>query len=272
MYDPTRWAMHQYSLEEQTRIIREGAQFLQSWTGQPVVAHRAGAYAADVNTLVALERNGIALDSSVFWKYEHTRLDGIGLPRNLPGQYGRVTEIPVSVYERVDHAPLVSRVLAAAPVVRKIDPNWYANVGEVAASIDALLAADVPLLVVFLHSYSFMSEPGTDGTRADGHALEMFHAVVDHIATKNLPVVTMRQLVEARSPLSLAAARDVVPRVVVRVDVPRYVWHRIRTVDRITLASLFAAIGLGTMLALWLMGKRLLSANRRPVVLGARAR
>jgi hypothetical protein len=50
------------------------------------------------------------------------------------------------------------------------------------------------------------------------------------------------------------------------------VWHRIRTVDRITLASLFAAIGLGTMLALWLMGKRLLSANRRPVVLGARAR
>lgn len=260
MYDPNRWAMHQYSLEEQTRIVAAGARLLESWTDQPVVAHRAGAYAADANTLTALSRNGIRLDSSVFWSSADSRLGNVGLPRNLPGRYGDVNEIPVSVYERHDHARFVSPWLDGVSAVRKIDPNWYTNADEVRSSVDALLAANVPVLVVFLHSFSFMSARGSDGIQADDHALAMFRVLVEHLATHNLPVVTMRTLATHGTPSSTVTT-DVVPRVDVSVDMPRFVWRRLRVVDSRTLVTGVAVGGVCLVLAMWLARRALILAR-----------
>src|SRR4051812_32464009 len=92
VYDPARSEMHQYSLDEQTSIVRDGTRLLSSWTGLPVVAHRAGAYSADERTLESLKRNGLSVDSSFFWEYPNCRLNGLGLPRNLPSSLDRVTE------------------------------------------------------------------------------------------------------------------------------------------------------------------------------------
>ena len=86
-YDPSRWAMHQYSVDEQTTIVRDGMRLLERWTGLPVVAHRAGAYAADERTLIALQRNGVLIDSSSLLAAPHQPVsDALGLPRNWPRQ------------------------------------------------------------------------------------------------------------------------------------------------------------------------------------------
>jgi len=39
-YDPARWAMHEYSLDEQIAIVRDGKRLLEKWTGLPVVVGR----------------------------------------------------------------------------------------------------------------------------------------------------------------------------------------------------------------------------------------
>jgi peptidoglycan/xylan/chitin deacetylase (PgdA/CDA1 family) len=224
MYDPSRWAMYQYDADEQTAIISEGVRLLKAWTGRPVVAHRGGAYTADERTLLALERNGVALDSSRLWQDPDSRLES--LPRNLPSRYRGVTEIPVSVYQRDDRTRF-GAPLGAATVVRKIDPNWFTDADETRSAIEALVRADVPVLVVFLHSFSFMTREPAGSLVSDRHALDMFRVIVETVARRGLPVVTMRQLAktyeQAPSP---SPASDVVPRVEARVSVSRYLWRR----------------------------------------------
>jgi len=241
-YDSSRWAMHQYSLDEQTAIIRDGAGLLQAWTGRPVVAHRAGAYTADENTLIALERQGVLLDSSLFWKDPNSRLDNLGLARNLPSWHGRVAEIPVTAYQRDDRPAILGAALSPTSTIRKIDPNWFVDSAEARTAIDAEVAANVPVLVVFLHSFSFMGAPTAGGPPvADRQALDLFRVIVDEISDRKLGVVTMRDLAGRVAALSLPAS-DAIPRVSVRVDLLRYVWRRAKAVD----ALLF---GLGAVLA-----------------------
>lgn len=236
VFDSSRTEMFQYSLDEQTSIIRDGVQLLTKWTGRPVVAHRAGDYSADEHTLIALERNGVLLDSSMFWRHPHSGLDALGLPRNLPAWHGRVAEIPVTVYQREDRPKIFGAAFAPATAVRKIDPNWFVNGDEVRTAIDALVAADVPVIVVFLHSFSFLAAPTAGGPPlADRHAIDMFRTIADHVASNDLPVVTMREL--AGRELRLASRdNDVVPRVTVRVDFSRFVWRRIKASDRFSLS------------------------------------
>src|SRR5262249_53271335 len=123
-YDPKRHEMYEYSLDEQTTIVRDGVRLLESWTGQPVVAHRAGAYSADENTLIALERNGVTVDSSLFWEYPKSKLNALPLPRNSPGVYRTVLELPVTAYVREDRPGVLPGMLAPIGVIRKLDVNW----------------------------------------------------------------------------------------------------------------------------------------------------
>jgi peptidoglycan/xylan/chitin deacetylase (PgdA/CDA1 family) len=256
-YDPARLGMNQYSLDEQTTIVRDGVRLLQAWTGRPVVAHRTGAYAADEHTLIALERNGLLVDSSVFWKDPNSRLDGLGLPRNLPAPHGRLTEIPVTVYERVDRPRILGAALSPLTVVRKIDPNWFVNADEVKAAIDAAVGSDLPVLVVFLHSFSFLAGPTAGGPPlADRHAMDMFRVILDNVARKDLPVVTMRELAHRGLPPLLSPDRDVVPQVTVPVDLHRYAWHRVR-------ASVGLSLTIGVGVTLLSAGAVLVLARRR---------
>ena len=61
-YDKTRREMYLYSLDEQIEIIREGKELIKEWTGEYPIAHRAGAYGLNENTLVALKENNIPID------------------------------------------------------------------------------------------------------------------------------------------------------------------------------------------------------------------
>jgi hypothetical protein len=224
-YDPARWGMYQYSLNEQMAIIGDGVQLLREWTGKPVVAHRTGAYAADDNTLTALERHGVRIDSSVFWQYPDNRLDGLGLPRNIPASRRGLLEIPVTVYARADRPGFAGTSVAPVLTIRKLDPNWFGSESEMRGAIAASVAADLPVLVILLHSFSFMADPAGGKPVLDARAVAMFTAMLDELTRRRLPVVTMRDLAQDPPPL-LSSARDVVPEVAVTVDLPRYAWRR----------------------------------------------
>jgi len=229
VYDPARSEMFQYSLEEQTSIIRDGVRLLTAWTGRPVVAHRAGGYSADDRTLESLNRNGLRVDSSFFWEHPSSHLNGLGLFRNLPSYTSRLTEIPVTVYMREERPRLLGNLLAPVTTVRKIDDNWFIDEQEARSAIDAIAEAAPPVIVVFLHSFSLLAEQGGGGEpKADNHSRDILRAIIDHVHEKRFEVVTMRDIAEWKTVAVPSRDQDIVPKVTVRVGLHRYLWHRLR--------------------------------------------
>lgn len=92
-FDPERPWMYQYDLAEQTEIIRHGKELLEEWTGKPVVAHRSGGYGFNRDTLVALGRNEISVDSSMFPGHPNCQY---APAENVGGMYEGILEIPIT--------------------------------------------------------------------------------------------------------------------------------------------------------------------------------
>ena len=99
-----------FTLDEQTLLIRLAKENLQAAGATNVTAFRAGNYGANFDTLRALERNGIRLDTS----YNAMYLDrecGLGMSERLlqPRWVEGVYEVPITFFEdrprgRVRHA------------------------------------------------------------------------------------------------------------------------------------------------------------------------
>jgi hypothetical protein len=85
--------MKESCLEEQTDLIGRGKEKLEAWTGRKVVAHRAGYYSVNEDTLVALSRTGIYLDSSVFYNHRYCSVNWAKF--ELTERFG-MWELPVS--------------------------------------------------------------------------------------------------------------------------------------------------------------------------------
>jgi hypothetical protein len=104
--------LHAYSLSEQEAIIRFAKnQFIKAKARTPV-AFRAGGFAADSNTLIALNRCGIKYDSSFNLFYVEDGKCKLPTPEfmgHVTESHG-VTELPVTVFEdwpaHVRHAQL----------------------------------------------------------------------------------------------------------------------------------------------------------------------
>ena len=95
--------MWQYSLSEQIDIISHGCELLKEWTGRYPVAHRAGAYGINQNTLKALRENDIFIDSSMFHRYDNCKVTwGI----NEIVQKEGIVEVPVTGFFRQEYISL----------------------------------------------------------------------------------------------------------------------------------------------------------------------
>ena len=190
MYDRGRRYMHQYSLPEQNTIIRDGIALLSKWTGKRPVCHRAGSYGADENTLRALHRNGIPLDSSFFFRRNNCELR---FPDpNAPAQACGVWEIPVTVArEPVEkkgiRLPYWTRHFWARYM--KLDVNSM-DESQLARSIHQLQGR-VPYIITFLHSFSFIRY-STSGP--DEFALRSFQSLLRLLAHEDIPVITSEQI------------------------------------------------------------------------------
>jgi hypothetical protein len=88
-----------YTLDEQAALINHGKNLLENALGKPVSAFRAGSYAINEDTFLALASNGIAIDSSI------NRCYGISAPElvqihdaTAPFKVNGVVTYPVTVF------------------------------------------------------------------------------------------------------------------------------------------------------------------------------
>ena len=148
-YDKNRKFMWQYSADEQTEIINFGKQKIKEWIGIDVLAHRAGGYGANDDTIQALKFNGIFIDSSFFYKNENCKINYDYI--NKASEKNGVLQLPVSVYEKQKRYGF----LKTKSVFQKFDFRYGSSADEILRAID-LMPKDC-VITLFLHSFNFLN-------------------------------------------------------------------------------------------------------------------
>jgi peptidoglycan/xylan/chitin deacetylase (PgdA/CDA1 family) len=90
--------MQNADVEEQVGILNEGKDLIRRWTGKTVIAHRAGAFAANQDTLAACQRAGLVIDSSFSPVSTLTDLSRQLPATNLPRVINGVVELPLTYF------------------------------------------------------------------------------------------------------------------------------------------------------------------------------
>lgn len=136
-----------FSTERQAEIIFEGKKLINKWIGKEPIAFRAGAYAANLCTIKALEINEFIIDSSYFPLNRNCQLNKElnNCPSNSIFLIGKIYEIPVTTYWLIYFFRKNS----------KIDINACSLI-ELKKVIPAFVEYGFQYTILFLHSFSFI--------------------------------------------------------------------------------------------------------------------
>jgi hypothetical protein len=153
-FDYKRPWMWCYSLNEQIEILEHGIDCLKRWGAGMPVAHRAGAYGLNKDTITALKKVGIPIDSSMFWG--HTNCKEIW-GKNQVIKKNDVMEIPVTGYfrdESLTIGPIKINRYKGRFVKTDIDS---CSLKELIWFSDQILLNKKAIMNYFMHSYSLLS-------------------------------------------------------------------------------------------------------------------
>jgi len=200
--------MWEYTLEEQVRLLRFGKALINRWIKEKIVAHRAGGYGADYNTLKAINGAGIPLDSSMFYGkgyyQKNCKLNNPVLTINKLKRFENVWEVPITVYKLrkpIKHIPFIKTT-----IYKKIDVNW-ASTNELINAIRLCIKLGVNPITLFLHSFSFTGKYG----KLDVSTIKRFLTILDWLSKQqNVKVISIRNLLNL--PLNkLAVGSNIMP-------------------------------------------------------------
>ena len=104
------YGMSQASFDEQKAILEKGIALLEGWTGKKVVAHRAGAFAADTDTVRAVAAAGLQADCSLS-AGSHVSVPLVAElgATNSVQRINHAWEIPMTCFDQVRFGPWHSR-------------------------------------------------------------------------------------------------------------------------------------------------------------------
>ena len=144
LHRPGAWRMTHYGEKEQLELIETGLENLERAGAKSVTAYRAGDFAANSDTLRALERAGVKIDSSYNYGYRRFSLIANGdEPCWQPTTFGKVLELPVSCYH--DLARHVRHAQICAISHR-----------EMRHALESARGASWSTFVIFSHTFEFL--------------------------------------------------------------------------------------------------------------------
>ncbi|WEU41075.1 MAG: polysaccharide deacetylase family protein [Candidatus Odinarchaeum yellowstonii] len=189
-YSNEKTNMHQYSLEEQIKIIRDGKNLIKKWIAQEPIAHRAGNYGADNNTLQALNCNGIRIDSSYFHNHPNCKIQLKTI--NEPVLLNNVLEIPITVFRR--GLEIFNFQLPLLKNWYKLDIN-YLSLKHLKKAV-AYFNKKLKYIILFLHSSSFIlrDPPYHRNLKPDTATLEKFNKLLDFIKKMDINCILFREI------------------------------------------------------------------------------
>jgi peptidoglycan/xylan/chitin deacetylase (PgdA/CDA1 family) len=202
--------MWQYSLEEQIKIIKHGKDLIIKWLGKTPVAHRAGAYGVNWDTIEALRRNQFSIDSSMFFENNNCK---INWSANTVVCFDKIVEIPVTGFYRNYYLNLILFKYKYRRRFVKTDIDW-SSYDELRKFIESATKHHLKVINLFMHSYSFIMHDGnyknfqinTENTEK----LETFLRFC--LQYKNIQFMTMEEFLSAyRESPNLYIGNDYIP-------------------------------------------------------------
>ena len=142
--------MWQFSLNDQVEIIKNGKQLIKEFIGRDPIAHRAGAYGLNSNTIEALRQNDIKIDSSMYYKHPNCH---ITWSKNQIIQKDGIVEIPVTGFYRDYRLNLKLFKPRYKRKFIKTDPDWC-SIDELVRFFALAPQKNIKLVNFFMHSYS----------------------------------------------------------------------------------------------------------------------
>lgn len=151
---PSFYGMSDAPFEEQAAILEKGTSLIRAWTGRATVAHRAGAFLANRDTLRALEAIGVSSDCSLSpGCHDSVPLVGALGASNRVQQVGTVREIPVTYYDQLRVGRWHSR--------RILDIEG-SSLAEIKRVTRWAIHNSVPTVCMLMHSFSFSRHDAPD--------------------------------------------------------------------------------------------------------------
>lgn len=171
------YGMSDATLNEQVAVLEKGISLIEQWTGKRVVAHRAGAFCANMDTLRAVKAVKLAADCSLA-AGSHVELQ---LPTqlgatNLPFRVDAVWEIPVTFYRQMSFAPWRSR--------RHLSIEG-SSLAEIKHIVRYAVRHGLPTVCILMHSFSF-----TRKGRPDQRFIRRMSDLIEWLREQNGVVVS----------------------------------------------------------------------------------
>ena len=189
-FDINRINMFEYSLDEQIEIISYGKELIKKWIGKYPIAHRAGNYGANNDTLSALVNNRIEIDSSYYHSHNNCKIQ-ISTINDIKVNEGLI-EIPITVIKKGVEIHGFSM-----PIMQnwlKLDINWL-SIKELKRSVEKI---DSQYIIIFLHSSSFIhrDESLTKIKKANKTDLKKFNDLLSFFKNNSYVVIGFDQLLK----------------------------------------------------------------------------
>lgn len=136
------------SSASQGDVLCWGAELIETWTGSPPVSFRAGGYLLDDRTFEAMERAGIAIDSSCFFPSANNR--NAPFTVNSVASREAIVEVPITTVLQLDSD-------GASLKHSKLDFNWLSG-DELMTALRTVSGHGGGFAMFMMHSFSFIDK------------------------------------------------------------------------------------------------------------------
>ncbi len=194
-FDYKRPWMWCYSLDEQIEILEHGIDCLKRWGAGMPVAHRAGAYGLNKDTITALKKVGIPIDSSMFWGHKNCKEVW---SYNKVIKKDEILEIPVTGFYRNED-------LTFGLLKYRWHNNLFCKTDIDGCTIEELIwflneavNNDLSVMNFFMHSYSLLTFDQTfKSIKPDKKKRDCLESFIKYTLSKNIEVLSMKQYWES---------------------------------------------------------------------------
>jgi peptidoglycan/xylan/chitin deacetylase (PgdA/CDA1 family) len=155
-----------FGFEKQVEILTKGKELIHAWTGRNVIAHRAGDYSADINTIKALKHVDIFVDSSLSPAWS-SPLYKEGYSSNDISVIEGVLEIPITYFSQIQIGNWKS--------IKFLDIN-SSSLQEIETVLTKMADKGACAVNIMMHSCSF-----TKHGFPDKKAIDKLNVVLEYI-------------------------------------------------------------------------------------------
>jgi hypothetical protein len=151
--DNSRYLLNTYNKNEQKEIISNCVEVYEKCLGEKPISFRAGGYSANDNTMEVLSESDILIDSSYF--HNHKWCEISQKPINVISKHEGIYELPITIFNNHISYNLLNVPIKKRTLTKKLDID-ACSMEELKKGFDAFNENGIRIIVLFLHSYSFI--------------------------------------------------------------------------------------------------------------------